>query len=91
MSKCVCGVWIDRLWKDEDYVSKKRYPKMEMQVSFTCPEHGEISLDNRENPVPHVDARDPVKEYQASRMRKRNILREQEQQEQNDDNIKVSF
>lgn len=64
---CICQSWIDRLWKPVDrfgYIAKR----CEMKVNFYCPEHGHVEMDNRSNPVPHIDARDPIKEHAVSRM-----------------------
>ena len=68
-TECICDVWIAKLWRVErGTFHDEAYSHMEMRVKFTCPEHGEIELDNRENPTPHIDARDPVRSQVAYQM-----------------------
>ena len=77
---CVCDTWIKRLWKDEGLMGQQ--VRQAMYVSFTCPEHGHIELDNRDNPTPHVDARDPVRQHLAHKMIENDAKRDAEDREE---------
>lgn len=82
--KCLCEEWMNRLWYKNTFSDSSSLIKT--CVKFNCSEHGEICLDNRDNPVPHVDAKDPVRSYVASRMSATDAERKRKDQENRKNN-----